>query len=74
MATAIPALPLLGDMNADRHISRADLPILKNARNGKITNQAIIDRGDFNYNGVIDDSDIAAFLAIMEKSSTGPTP
>jgi len=65
VTTAIPSLPLLGDMNGDGRINLHDVSIFAAAKRGDITDHVIIDRGDFNYNGIVDDADAVKFNAII---------
>jgi hypothetical protein len=72
VTTALPNLPLLGDMNADGRINLRDIPIFQAAKRGDIADHVIVDRGDFNYNGIVDDSDAAQFMALIYENCLKP--
>lgn len=61
----LPALPKLGDMNADGKINLRDNATFQACLRGEVSDHAIVDRGDFNYNGVVDSSDAAVFDALL---------
>lgn len=73
VTTAIPPLPLLGDMNADGKVNLRDASLFTAALRGEITDHAIVDRGDFNYNGIVDQSDLAVFRSKLTRSGI-PVP
>ncbi|MBS1715780.1 MAG: hypothetical protein JST30_15745 [Armatimonadetes bacterium] len=70
---AVPALPLLGDMNADGRVNLRDVPLFRSAKNGQVTDHTVLDRGDFDYNGTVDAADEAVFMPLaLGNSVTGP--
>ncbi len=75
VTTTIPALPLLGDMNADGVVNLLDVPVFQAALHGQVSDHTIIDRGDFNYNGIVDQNDTTQFMAIINQNCRiGPRP
>ncbi|MBS1723254.1 MAG: hypothetical protein JSS66_09915 [Armatimonadetes bacterium] len=68
VTTAIPALPLLGDMNNDGKVNLKDTPLFRACLMGQVTDHTVIDRGDFNYNGIVDADDDAVFKALIHAS------
>jgi hypothetical protein len=71
--TAIPALPLMGDMNFDGRINIADSPVFQKVLRGEVTNKLFVHRADFDYNGVVDTADEATFNQLLRKySSSNP--
>jgi aminopeptidase N len=68
VTTALPPLPLLGDMNFDGRVDLRDNPIFQQALNGQITDKKVIAQGDFNYTGVVDESDAAVFADLLGKN------